>query len=371
MGDPGVTGPTGPATIAGPEQVTPGWLTSVLRGKGHLLQGSVASVREVDRRLSIHTWFAALSFLEVCYAVPVPPSTPRRLVLKVAKPGLEPDELAYGGREVTFYTTFAPIMHDPPLARCYDAAYDRGTGSSHLLLEDLSSTHAQLEPPLPPSHPQCEGLVEALADVHAFWWEHPQALAEIGDHTGVEILNLPYTMDETEQIWSAFVDHVGDRLSLARRRTYERVLSSWPPSGLLGRLDRRRCLTLVHGDAHAWNALYPLHPAHNRVRLIDWHEWGVNVGTNDLAEMISLWWYPGRRARLERFLLQRYHKRLLARGVPSYDWATCWDDYRRSVIRLLLSPVWMQAEGRPAALWWPMLERLNLAFLDLECLELL
>jgi hypothetical protein len=361
--------------IAGPEQVTPQWLAGVLE-KHCLGRGRVFSVEPVERSSHVDPWFADISFLRVRYSDDAPGSAPRRLVLKVSKPDLLPADLEYGRREVVFYDRIASAMDDPPLARCYDAVYEQETGRSHILLEDLSETHFQPRPPLPPSRPHCELLVDSLVRIHAHWWER-----EWGD-SGIEWLpgrdalpeqhlRYPHPMHETEEMLPGFVDCLGDRLSPDRRRLYERVLSSWPFPGLDERLDERRCLTLVHGDAHAWNFVFPLDSERDRVRIIDWHEWGVGLGTDDLAEAMALWWYPERRARLEAPLLQRYHGRLLEHGVQAYGWGRCWDDYRLSVVRCLLAPVWMHGEGRAPAVWWPILERVVLAFQDLECVELL
>jgi hypothetical protein len=296
--------------------------------------------------------------------------------LKVSKPNLESADLLFGRKEVEFYNAIASTMDNPPLARCYDAVYVPDTGQSHLLLDDLSETHFQPEPPLPPSNLHCEQLMDCLARFHAHWWEHPRLGTDIGElanqgPSSEEILRFPYSMRETEEMFSGFVDFLGDRLSIARRKLYEQVLSAWPFPGLAERLIERRSLTLVHGDAHVWNFLYPRHPEHDRVCIIDWHEWGISLGTNDLAEMIGLWWYPERRARMEEPLLRRYHDRLLAHGVADYSWERCWDDYRLSAIGNLFCPVWMQAEGRPPSTWWPVSERVVLAFQDLECANLL
>jgi Ser/Thr protein kinase RdoA (MazF antagonist) len=168
-----------------------------------------------------------------------------------------------------------------------------------------------------------------------------------------------------------FVDFLGDRLSAVRRGLYEQVLSSWPFSRLSERLTKRRSITLIHKDAHAWNFFYPRDPERDGVCIIDWHEWTISLGTNDLTEMIVLWWYPERRARMEESLVRRYHRRLMEHGVKDYDWEQCWNDYRLSAISILLYPIWMHAEGRPPTFWWPILERSILAFQDLECGDLL
>jgi len=362
--------------ITSAEQVTPDWLTRILSEKGYLSQSNVTSVKEVSRLQHSATWFADISFLEVSYAGKAPKSTPNRLFLKISKPNLKPADLLCGRKEVEFYSTIAKAMDDPPLARCYDAVYAPDTGRSHVLLDDLSETHFRPQPPLPPSRPDCERVMDCLAKFHAHWWEHPRLGTDIGrlsngETSHAENLGFPHSLRETEEMFPGFVDFLGDRLSTARCRLFEKVLSSWPFSILSERLNERRGITLIHRDAHAWNFLYPRNPEHDRVRIIDWHEWGIGMGTNDLTEMIVLWWYPEHRARMEESLVRRYHRQLTEYGVEGYDWEQCWNDYRLSASRILLYPIWMHAEGRSPTFWWPVLERGILAFQDLECVELL
>jgi hypothetical protein len=70
-------------------------------------------------------------------------------------------------------------------------------------------------------------------------------------------------------------------------------------------------------------------------------------------------------------LLDHYHAALVARGVRGYDRGALDDDYRRSVLLRLMTPVWQAAVDLPPVIWWSHLERLVLAVDDLNCRELL
>jgi hypothetical protein len=59
----------------------------------------------------------------------------------------------------------------------------------------------------------------------------------------------------------------------------------------------------------------PRYGGGENVRLIDWEDWSINAATDDLAYMMAMLWYPDRRRRMERPLLDRYHAELVNRGV--------------------------------------------------------
>ncbi|MGH2369142.1 MAG: aminoglycoside phosphotransferase, partial [Chloroflexota bacterium] len=95
------------------------------------------------------------------------------------------------------------------------------------------------------------------------------------------------------------------------------------------------------------------------------------IGTDDVAYMIALHGYRDWRRRYERRLLERYHEALLRSGVRGYTWASCWNDYRLSVLGSLFTPPHFWSINVPAYIWWAKLECGMQAFEDLGCAELL
>ena len=96
--------------ITDPAQVTPEWLTGVLRAGSYLPQGYVARVEVTGSQ--IHT--ATVWSLDVGYSADALAHPPSRLYLKLGR----------RRSEVDFYNVVAPAMPDPPIARCYNAVYD-------------------------------------------------------------------------------------------------------------------------------------------------------------------------------------------------------------------------------------------------------
>ncbi len=343
-----------PDAISHPDQVTPEWLTAVLRRRALLPHGSVLGL---SKKLGQSNNADSVR-LDVHYSAEAPEHLPRRFFLKLT-----------GRRiEVIFYRQIAPDMPVRHLLHCYDAAYNREREIGHLLLEDLSDTHFEPDEALPLPRSYGEACIDILAQLHAHWWEHPRLSSDIA----VESEDvMGFVCEQARQALPAFVDFLGERLSARRQELFERLFAAWPLAIRSERLRSGRQVTLVHGDAHIWNFLYPRHSESETVRLIDWAVWHIDVGTNDLAYMMALHWYPDYRAQVERDLLRRYHRALLEGGVTGYDWDQCWQDYRISAMANLFWPIFDWAFDAPVNIWWHNLERAVLAWDDLDCEEFL
>ncbi|MEW6737297.1 MAG: hypothetical protein AB1489_38800 [Acidobacteriota bacterium] len=351
--------------ITTPEQVTPEWLTGVLRENGFLKYGKVSNVQN---KLTKTLLLSVVSRLKVGYSPDAPASAPSQLFLKISRPDLpQAFSSELNGKEIEFYCTIASVMSDLHLIRCYDAAYSSESGRSHLLLDDLSETHFQSESPLPPPKLYCELAMECMAHLHAFWWEHPQLGKTIGKLFDKK--QLSDFVGEVEKNVVSFVAFLGDRLSVEQRKIYDRLLAS--KYKVWGRLTGVAGLTVTHGDAHWWNLLYPCDPDRHQVCLFDWQLWHVDVGVRDIAFMVALGGYSERMAAMEQNLIRHYYDSLIAHGVGNYTWDDCWNDYRWSALRNLNIPVIQWSQGRSTELWWSNLERAMLAYEELRCYELL
>jgi len=289
----------------------------------------------------------------------VPAGAPASLIFKTGAPDVSGAAWSVGRQEVAFYRDVAPQMPERIAPRCFDAASNDADGSWHLVLEDLEPSHA-LPPllPVPPHMAQCEAIVSALARLHARWWNArpPEKASEARLHLRMEsIVRLR--------------ERLGDVLSPQRHEMLAEIARAIPA------IDVERAsgdVTVIHGDAHVWNCFLPAAAPYDDARFIDWGGWEIGTATDDLACMIALCWYPERRRRFERRLLDRYHATLLASGVLDYDRRALDIDYRRSVLWLAATPAWKASDDRiPPVAWWTSLECVLSAVEDLGCRELL
>lgn len=328
-----------------------------LRRSGALPSGAIADVR-VD--LEVDTSVSKLVFVEVAYTSDAPADLPRHLLVKASH--AQASALSDAGAEARFYRSLAPDLGTPPLVRCLAVAEDDG---GVLVLEDFRATHDNPPWPLPPSRVQCERALDTLVRVHATWWEAPTLGHDVGQlHTAKSLTGM---VGGIAAHLPAFLDALGDRITSEGRRVYERVFGSSLKPWL--RLTDPRALTVVHGDAHAWNFLFP-RDGDGPALLIDWQTWHLDVGARDLAFLMALHWYPSRRRELEQQLLRYYHQGLVAQGVNDYGFDELLLDYRRCVVRNLTFPIIFWSRGMKPEGWWHRIECALAAYEDLGCEEL-
>jgi len=337
------------------EKITPEWLTEVLQTNGLLKNGVVNDIRL--HPLSDAPFGAPkIKRLGIEYSQDATCEVPNKVILKTASKE----------KEYFFYTQIVEWMGEIPVPHCYLAQQSDDKSQAIFLLEDLTATHFQTEWPVPPSLEHCEKAIDCLASFHTFWWNDPRLETEFRQ----KVTKGNYwtgRLNEAIEKLPAFLDFIGDRLSAERKGIYEKVLASsnhhWMPD------NARSAKTFLHGDIHFWNFMLPKDPSKDEIRIFDWNSWDIGKGTNDLAYMMGLHWYPDLRQKREQTLLKRYHNRLLEQGISNYSWDDCWLDYRESCIMNLFIPVWQY--GISPIIWWSHLERSFLTFEDLELMELI
>src|SRR4029450_12286760 len=249
-------------------------LTERLRARGMLPAGRVTAVPGGESRKTI---LSTIVSYRVEYSSDAPSDAPTRMILKGTGSGIDPLLRRASELEVEFYRQAAPLTPAGLVPVCYDAEVTES--GVRVLLEDLSDTHMVVTTwPLPPRVEVCERIVDTWATFHGFWWRHPSLGHEVG--TFLDEAALAAVGVERRQRYARFAEALGDAPPTRARELYDRLLDT---------LDRvvtpafvyENC-TLVHGDAHVWNLLYPRDGVASSIRLIDWANWRLGGGANDM-----------------------------------------------------------------------------------------
>jgi aminoglycoside phosphotransferase (APT) family kinase protein len=353
----------------------------VLRGGGHLIDGHVEGV-EVR---SSDAFNSDTSFLSVSYSQDATGRCPVALVLKRSNAtewGIEA-----GATEVGFYRRVAQLPNHPHVVpESFAAVVDPEGRASFLLLEDLSETHA---PPVTradqisivrgmPPRRHIDQVVDTLADLHSYWWQHP-AMLETGFEIGGcarDAAVFDAYFQELRRAWAGFRYTEGDALPPRTQRIYDQVIAGLPAlwtTHLRPRFDPPRNLTLVHGDAYFANFLTPVRSSTYRAYLIDWQEPSFDLGALDLVNLCVPFWNREQRVNQghELGVLRRYHQRLVSAGIDKYSWDDLVLDYRVALVDWTLVVVQDAHNGSARDYWQPKMDCLLDAYEDWDCAQLL
>ena len=309
------------ALVSDPKQVTPAWLTTVLRRHHPSAPEIVALEREpigtgqVGRCARVHCRFAA-----------DPGPVPSTIVGKFPSDDPRSLEAAKTYRnyvlEVGFYRELqSTVAVRTP--RCYHHSISDDSVRFVLLLEDLRGAR-QGDQLVGCSVGQAAAAMVELAGLHAPRW---------GDRSlrGIEWLEGPSpdrarTLgDFYVQVLPGFFERFGAQLDPAAVRVIER---------LGGVLHRELALddapeTIVHRDFRVDNLLFGDGESAPRVTVVDWQTVARGPAASDVAYFLGASLRPEDRRANEGELLGIYVEELRRQGVRDVDSARFTDEYRR------------------------------------------
>jgi thiamine kinase-like enzyme len=344
------------------EQVTTTWLTQALQRNN--LSGEVSAVHAEH----LHGTWSKMYRVRPTYSEPNP-HLPQSFLLKICSG----EHAVFGPSEVYYYTADYTDLPDAPIPKCYDGVYQDDPRAYHLLVEDLSATHQDTWN-MPPSLERGLAVAEALARLHAHFWE-AERMAAIGEKIPGEG-EIGRYVDHNKQGLQPIIDTLGDSLDPEWRQVLLDVFE-YHPAAMLARTKNPTGFTVVHGDVNPGNTLAPIE-GDGRIYLIDRQpfDWSLTcwLGTADLAYMMVEWWGTEMRREHEFTVLRHYQACLDKLGID-YPWELLLNDYRLTAVQSLQGAVeWCVLEAdreRMRWVWEPKLHKAMAAYHDLNCAEIL
>ncbi len=308
------------------EELTPEWLTQVLREQGSLRQAAVTSVE--SEVLGEGRGFTG-RVVRLRLGYDVPGSGPESLVAKL--PATDPAIRAYlithglYEREYGFYTEIAATP-GLPVPRSYYAGINP-EGATMLLLEDV----AQARPGDNVNGCSDEDaflVVSRLARLHAAWWEHPR----LGEMTWLVPIDQDKFQETLQQLLPTLLARFGDALPVRLQDLAGRLANNY--STWRKHLDGPP-RTIVHSDLRLDNLLFGLPDTDDSLTIIDWQLPILWRGVADVSYFAAFCLHKKQRRAIERRMIEIYHGTLLADGVHGYDLDQCLRDYSAGTITAL------------------------------------
>lgn len=352
--------------IDGESGLSPDWLTAVLRRQGCLATARVTAVQAQpvgNGMLGLNLRLA----LEYDRAETQAPAT---LVAKLASTKPESRESGAGLglylRETRFYQELAPQLGQG-LARTLFADISEDGRHFCLLFEDLAPARGgdQLTGC---SLADAETAIDAVAALHAPLWGDDARLAlpwlNRDFMVGMYIEKLPPCVELVAVRFAHLLEPgVIDvaRAYAARIRAYFSL--------------QRGPFTISHQDYRLDNLLFDARGGRMPIAVLDWQTFMPGPGALDAVYFVGAGLLPALRREHEMRLAQRYHAALLAHGVPDYDWAQCWHDYRLHAAHGLIMAIVGAAITTPTErgdqMLSTMINRHALQMIDLDTLSLI
>ena len=305
-----------------PEDVTPEWLTRVLRAAGVLGNGVVVDMS--PQPVGTGQMADSVRF-SLTYDGEKGPAS---VVGKFAAADPTSRATGTGGntylREVRFYQQIQAQV-DIRTPRCYHGDLDENTGLFVLLLEDLAPARQgdQMEGC---TADQAEIAMRELARLHGPRWGDG-AIAQLdwmGGAAAAEQTASTYQMIY-EMVWPGFEAMFEGRLT-----DDDLALGLRLKHGFAGLSSHRGpTRTIAHGDYRLDNMLYGTAEGGYPLAVVDWQTISWGEATADASYFLGAGLLPDVRLAHERDLLRVYYDGLVAYGVEGYSWDQCWSDYRR------------------------------------------
>jgi len=356
---------------AAASDVTPEWMTDVLRSSGALASGTVRGFTR-DRIGEGIGIMGELHRFQIDYDGDAA-GAPGAVVVKLPSP-FEANRAQGVGlgmyeAEVGFYRDLAastPVR--TPV--CHRAEIRPGTADFVVVLEDLSGLEVA-DQVRGMSLEQAEAATLALATLHAAWWERVGDLEWVPSvvHPRIEAMAGMWP-----DLWPAFVANFGDRLSPAGLAAGERVRDSyWSLMSALG----RRPWTLLHQDFRCDNMFFDAAvDGADGVVVIDWQSIGRGPGAYDLAYLLGGSLTVDDRREHEERLVRAYRERAGELGVAGLGFDELWSDYRMAhlvgtAVPVLTGATFDLANERGGALIGTLSERHFAAVVDLDATALI
>jgi aminoglycoside/choline kinase family phosphotransferase len=360
------------ALVSDPREVTPEWLTAVLRARDPRFP-SIASIEresigtgQVGRCVRFHCRFADSDSSAEARA-----GAPASFVGKFPSDDARSLQAAKDHRtyllEVGFYRELqSTVAVRTP--RCFHHAISSDAARFVLVLEDMRGAR-QGDQLAGCSVEQARAALCELAALHAPRWGDP-TLGRIEWLEGPSRERARITGDLYRQVLPGFIERFGPKLDVAAVRIIERLAPALDDE--LAADDAPQ--TIVHRDFRVDNLLFGDGVDAPPVTVVDWQTLGRGAAASDVAYFLGASLRTEDRRASERALIDLYVDELARRGVSDLDSDRFFDQYRRQstsgIVMAVVASMIVEVTERGDAMFLAMARRHSAHALDADVASL-
>jgi hypothetical protein len=319
------------------DEITPEWLTQVLRENGAVRDAVVESF-EIANVGEDQGLTADVSRVDM-YFDHEEPGTPRSAIIKMPRADILVDMPITARntyeREIRFFQTMGSGsgMRTPLV---YFAAVDSATGAFVLLLEDLNYLRA-VDQADDCSFEDASACLLSLATMHAKWWNNTELPAYSW------LLDRPFAIDPIlaqQRMLNGlepFLDMFGDYTPTGIESLVQKLTPKIPEIAV--RISSSPA-TLVHGDFKLGNIFFDdSAEGADKIVAFDWQLAGRVKSASDVATFVMQSFSTKSRRQHEHQLLAEYHASLTDLGVEDYSYDRFISDIQVSMLPRLITRV--------------------------------
>lgn len=348
-----------------PDEITPQWLTSVLKQSKVIDSAKVKSIQK-DILAVGKSWLSTIVRVEVEYDSNQE-NAPNSFVLKLLSESRMFRDFSYElqafDREIKFYNELAGQI---PIKLPKLLYSDNGYHCNLMLMEDLTYLTPG-DQVVGMKQEQVLTTLESLAKVHGTYWQNPvlETLEWMPTTNNIEV-DYNENWDSFVELCSSFIDPEGMKIGEQLRRHI-----SW----LFDEIASRP-MTLTHDDMKEDNLLFGKPGTDEAVILLDWQFAIRSMGATDVARLIGGSQTPTERKGRQFESLEHWYEKLLEQRVKDYNWEEAQRDFRLGALSCLSFPVHfhkgiVRAEGRALEYVIAMYSRLFSHVVEIEANSIL
>ncbi len=266
-----------------------------------------------------------------------PGGLPETLIVKLASPHPETFQTARRlqlyRREYDYYRLLGAHvpLRSPTL---FYGDFDDSTHHFVLVLEDLNAmvTVDQIDGA---SEAQARTAVRALARLHGHYWNLVDRPPVSGFHDPAS----PERRRLVQNVYQASLPTALDRFGSLFSHRMQRLAREYGDR-LIEHMDALAAgpLTFCHGDFRLDNMFFA-EDGSDDFAAVDWQVCGVRSGLYDVAYFLSSSVSTPVRRRIERSIIEEYHRIIRQMGAGDLTADDCWRSYRQNMLSCFQTPI--------------------------------